>query len=279
MDFAPDPALRRLLDAGRGGNVVVVTGAGISAESGIPTFRGEEGYWTVGSRVYHPQEMATQAAFSRMPREVWQWYLYRLGVCRAHGPNVAHEALARLEAGLGDRFLLATQNVDGLHLRAGNSLARTYEVHGNTDYMRPIEGDRRPIPIPESVPRIAKDDPLTDEMWAQLVAPDGRRTRPHVLWFDEFYEEELFRSDTALRAATEADLMVVVGTSGAAAIPYHMAAAVAEHDGMLIDINPNENPFSDHACDRARKGKGLWLRGPGTRWVPRLVDKLIVALT
>ena len=263
---------------GKAAKVVFTTGAGISAESGIPTFRGPEGYWTVGAREYRPQELATREAFGELPREVWRWYLYRRGVCNGADPNPAHYALARLEEALGDRFSLATQNVDGLHLRAGNNLARTYEVHGNTDYMRPNEGDRSPIPIPESIPRIAKDDPLTDEMWAQLVAPDGRRTRPHVLWFDEFYEEELFRSDTALRAASEADLMVVVGTSGAAAIPYHMAAAVAEHDGMLIDINPNENPFSDHACDRARKGKGLWLRGPGTRWVPRLVDKLIAAI-
>ncbi|MCA9686135.1 MAG: RNA polymerase subunit sigma, partial [Myxococcales bacterium] len=94
--------------------VVVLTGAGISAESGIPTFRGPEGYWTVGAREYHPQELATLQAFNRMPREVWHWYLYRRGICRAAEPNPAHFALVELERALGDRFTLITQNVDGL---------------------------------------------------------------------------------------------------------------------------------------------------------------------
>ena len=74
------------------GRIVVLTGAGVSAESGIPTFRGEEGYWQVGSRHYHPQEMATFRAFCDMPDEVWAWYLYRRAVCRATAPNAAHEA-------------------------------------------------------------------------------------------------------------------------------------------------------------------------------------------
>ena len=77
--------------------VVVLTGAGISAESGIPTFRGPEGYWTVGSQVYRPQEMATRAADEAMPREVWRWYLHRLEVCRQAEPNPAHAALVELE--------------------------------------------------------------------------------------------------------------------------------------------------------------------------------------
>src|SRR5690606_10651146 len=111
------------------GRILVLTGAGISAESGIPTFRGEEGYWRIGSRNYYPEELATRAAFSRMPDEIWGWYLYRRSVCRAASPNAGHLALAELERGLverneGDRFLLVTQNIDGLHLRAGNSLAR-----------------------------------------------------------------------------------------------------------------------------------------------------------
>ena len=99
----------------------MLTGAGVSAESGIPTFRGREGYWTVGSTEYHPQEMATLQAFEAMPEEVWRWYLYRLGACREAQPNQAHRAIVRLEERLGDRFCLITQNVDGLHLRAGSS--------------------------------------------------------------------------------------------------------------------------------------------------------------
>src|SRR5215831_9378621 len=97
----------------REGGVVVLTGAGISAESGIPTFRGKEGYWTVGAREYHPQELATHEAFRAMPWEVWAWYLYRRSVCRRAHPNPGHEALTRIAVALPDRFALVTQNVDG----------------------------------------------------------------------------------------------------------------------------------------------------------------------
>jgi len=266
--------LAGLLERERPERIVVVTGAGISAESGIPTFRGAEGYWTVGAREYHPQEMATQAAFTRMPREVWRWYLYRKGVCNNAGPNRAHAALATLERALGERFALVTQNVDGLHLRAGNSAERTLQVHGNTDYMRAVQGDPTPIPIPAGVEVIGRDDPLDDAGWAALVSADGQRTRPHVLWFDECYNEELYRADSAIEAAKRCDLLVVVGTSGAAAIPYHVAAVALAADAAIIDINPDPNPFSDHALERARNHKGLWLRGNGCRWVPELVERL-----
>ena len=123
--------LSTLLDDARAGSgpLVFLTGAGISAESGIPTFRGPEGYWTVGSREYRPEELATYEAFTRMPDEVWAWYLYRRGVCRAARPNPAHLALVELERALGDRFLLVTQNVDGLHLRAGHSAERVLQIH------------------------------------------------------------------------------------------------------------------------------------------------------
>src|SRR6185503_4423173 len=103
----------------RSGAVVALTGAGVSAESGIPTFRGKEGYWTIGAREYHPQELATHAAFEEMPWSVWAWYLYRRGVCMRAQPNAAHAALVRLATRLPDRFALVTQNVDGLHRRAG----------------------------------------------------------------------------------------------------------------------------------------------------------------
>jgi NAD-dependent protein deacetylases, SIR2 family len=122
-------AIARRLESG--GRLTVMSGAGISAESGIPTFRGTEGYWTVGSRVYHPQEMATRAMFDRSPREVWRWYLYRMGVCRQAAPNAGHRAVVDLERLLGERFTLITQNVDGLHLRAGSSPGRALQIHGN----------------------------------------------------------------------------------------------------------------------------------------------------
>src|SRR2546428_9434824 len=109
-----DGALRRIPDEARGGEgrILVLTGAGISAESGIPTFRGKDGYWTVGSAVYQPQEIATFEMFSRVPEEVWRWYLWRFGVCRDARPNAGHAALVEMERALGDRFTLVTQNID-----------------------------------------------------------------------------------------------------------------------------------------------------------------------
>src|SRR5688572_10403206 len=126
--------------ASDGGRVVVLTGAGISAESGIPTFRGPEGYWRIGSVNWRPEQLATFAAFTAMPQAQWAWYLYRRGVCLAARPNAAHRALVDLERALGERFRLVTQNVDGLHLRAGSSTTRTLQIHGNLHFARCARG-------------------------------------------------------------------------------------------------------------------------------------------
>lgn len=274
MSYTLTSELAGLLAETRGGHVVVVTGAGISAESGIPTFRGEEGYWTVGSRVYHPQEMATQAAFRRMPREVWKWYLYRLGVCRAHDPNLAHVALAQLEASQGDRFLLATQNVDGLHLRAGNTQARTCQVHGNIDFMRAADGrDRRLHRVPEGLCPRDRDTPLSDEEFNALVVPPrSQPARPHVLWFDEYYEEDLFRSSTAMRAAAACDLFMVVGSSAAAALPMHAIAEAARGGAAIVNVDPGDNPFGEFA---ESYGRGVWVRETACAALPAVVEELI----
>ena len=268
-----DAQLNDLLERSRDGGVVVLTGAGISAESGIPTFRGEEGYWTVGSTVYHPQEMATRAAFDRMPREVWRWYLYRLGVCRRAGPNVAHRALAKLEEVLGDRFTLVTQNVDGLHLQAGNTRERTCEVHGNIDYMRCAHEGRELVRIPDGVELDEASSPLTEGAWARLRVQgcDGV-ARPHVLWFDEYYEEDLYRSETAMRAVAGCKLLIVVGSSGAANLPMQAIAVAARVGAAVVDVNPGQSPFSDFAEDY---GDGVWARGPAGELIPAIVEKLL----
>ena len=251
MIFQMDDGLKGLLDRGLAGEgpVVVLTGAGISAESGIPTFRGEEGYWTVGSSNFHPTEMATRAAFERMPEEVWRWYLYRRSVCRAAAPNPAHLALVELEEALGDRFLLITQNVDGLHLRAGNSRARTYEIHGNIDYLRC--GDEpsslRPIPV-EIGEDWTRDSTFGSEACALLSCCDGDRlARPHVLWFDESYDEALFRFESSLRAARAASLLIVVGTSGSTNLPMRIGGTVARRGAPMVVVNRDPSPFSEFA--------------------------------
>lgn len=231
---------------------VVLTGAGISAESGIPTFRGKEGYWTVGSRVYQPMELATQDAFSRMPDEVWRWYLHRRGVCRAAAPNRAHEALVAIERSLGERFDLVTQNVDGLHRRAGHADARMHEIHGNIDLARcAAECTAARFPITDGVPRCPRC---------------GGPARPHVLWFDESYDEERYHLDTVRGLAAQASLLIVVGTSAQTNLPWQVVRLAAQAGAAIIDVNLEDNPFAEVA---ERTG-GVALRAAATEALPRL---------
>ena len=257
------------------GPILWLTGAGISAESGIPTFRGEEGYWKVGSKNYHPQDMATFAAFRAMPDEVWAWYLYRRSVCRAAGPNASHHALADLETKLGDRFLLVTQNVDGLHLQAGNSYARTYQIHGNIDYMRPVRGGP-PVPLPDA---IASDWPATRKLSAdevELLRIDGEPARPHVLWFDETYDEANFRFESSIAAAIAAPLVVIVGTTGATNLPMQIGMLAARRGTPMIVINPEPNPFSNMV---EQTGAGVFLQGTAGEHVPAVAASIASAFS
>jgi NAD-dependent deacetylase len=258
------------------GLVLILTGAGLSAESGIPTFRGPEGYWTVGAREYHPMDLATFAAFQRMPDDVWSWYLYRRATCRAAQPNPAHLALVELERSLGDRFLLLTQNVDGLHVRAGNSIARTYAVHGNIDFMR-CAAECRPdiVPVPVELDRWKKASRLGDEERGLLACPRCRdRMRPHVLWFDETYDEPHYRWDSSLAAARRAAMLVVVGTSGATNLPDQVVRMVASRGRPLIVVNLDASPFSELAEQSSR---GLVLRGRAGEVVPTVVQAIVGA--
>ncbi len=263
-----------------GGLILTVTGAGISAESGVPTFRGEEGYWRIGSREYFPEELATRAAFLRMPEEIWGWYLYRRSVCHAASPNAGHLALAELERGLvergeGDRFLLITQNVDGLHLRAGNTPARTYQIHGNLDYMRSIrEDDTRIYPLPKELgARWPRGRAIGPEQREHLVCPqENDLARPHVLWFDESYDEERFRFRSSLDAVERASLVIVVGTSGATNLPSLIVHRAAERRIPLLVINRDPSPYSTMA---ERIPNGLFVQGPAGEVMPPLVNFLL----
>lgn len=266
-----EAALHRILDdvrAGRG-RVVVLTGAGISAESGIPTFRGEEGYWTVGSRNYMPQEMATLAMFERAPEEVWRWYLYRFGIVGGARPNAGHAALVALEKALGDRFTLVTQNIDGLHRRAGSQ--RVYCIHGDAAWVRCASACHDALlDLPPIVPR--GPGPLTEAERRALRCPRcGGWLRPHVLWFDECYDEEHYKMQSTLRAADRADLLLVVGTSGATNLPMQLGR-LAYHRGIaLVDVNPDENPFAELA---RRSPKGFFARGSACERLPDIVRAL-----
>ena len=262
------PIVTELRD--RHGRVVVLTGAGVSAESGIPTFRGKDGYWVVGSRNYTPQEMATHAMFSRAPAEVWRWYLHRFGRCRAAEPNAAHLALAKLEQALGERFVLITQNIDGLHQRAGSSRERTYCIHGEAAFVRCAgECTRELLPLALGE-RADHSAPLSDTERARLqCAQCGGWLRPHVLWFDEYYDEHYYRQDSALRAVDKAALLLVVGTTGATSLPMHLGERALARGLTIVDVNPEPNPFSKLATASRH---GFYVQDPACAVVPAMVD-------
>ncbi len=256
----------------RPGKVLVLTGAGVSAESGIPTFRGKEGYWTIGSREYHPQDLATHHAFSRMPGAVWAWYLYRLGVCRRAEPNAAHAAVVALATGLPDRFALITQNVDGLHRRAGTPPHQMFTIHGDISQMRCANDctlDR--YAIPDGVPMVERGEAVSDESRALLVCPRCKAmARPHVLWFDESYDEPRFHLDTVRRLAAGAAVLIVAGTSAQTNLPWQVVTLASNAGATIVDINPEDNPFGEFA-------KGGCLRVPAATVLPSLVTGIIAA--
>lgn len=189
--------------------VVAFTGAGISAESGIPTFRGAGGLW----RDFRPEELATPEAFARDPALVWEWYEWRRGLVRRAEPNAAHRALARLRDSV-----VVTQNVDGLHERAGSR--DVIELHGSLFRVRcVVEQIARPAPDP-----FGKIPPRCE---------CGALLRPDVVWFGEMLPEGAF--ERAAREVREADLLLVIGTSG---VVYPAAGLVSLHGGLSVEINP-----------------------------------------
>lgn len=254
------------------GKIVVLTGAGISAESGIPTFRGNDGYWTIGSKNYKPQEIATFETFQKEPISVWKWYLYRMSICRPAKPNEGHYALAKLENYFQDRFALITQNVDGLHFKAGSSKDRTYTIHGTFETMRCMDlctPDMYPIPILDK----KLEDELTSEEINQLTCPNcGKFLRPNILWFDEFYNEEFYRSDSAIIVTKEAKIFLIVGTSGATTLPSMLAGMAKARGTTVINVDIEENVFS-RLFENSENG--FFLEGKSSKILPELVDLLI----
>jgi NAD-dependent deacetylase len=252
--------------------ILVLTGAGISAESGIATFRGKEGYWVVGSRNYMPQELATYRMFQAFPEQVWRWYLYRFGVCRLAEPNAAHRTLVDLEAAYGARFCLVTQNIDGLHRRAGSSIQRTFCIHGDAAWVRCSNQCGLGLQALPDINVRDIEDPLTLHEKQLLTCPKcAGWLRPHVLWFDECYDEENYRADSALRAAAQAELLIVVGTSGATSLPLRIGMLCQQSGAAIIDVNPEANPFSILA-ERAREG--FVVRTSACDSLPQMVAEL-----
>ena len=205
--------------------VVVLTGAGVSAESGIPTFRGKDGLW----RNFRAEELATPTAFRRNPELIWEWYEWRRSIIKEASPNPAHYAISELEK-LVPNFLLITQNVDNLHREAGSQ--NIVELHGNIFRNRCSECGK----IYDELPSAAAKPPKCS---------CGALIRPDVVWFGESLPRDAL--DKSFSAASNCDFMLVVGTSGvvepAASLPF-----VAKRSGAFVAvINKDEIPFSPYA--------------------------------
>jgi len=262
-------------------NVVVLTGAGISAESGIPTFRGSDGYWTVGSENYRPQELATWEKFDEMPDELWKWYQYRWGVCRSAKPNAGHHALVELEQMLGDNFRLATQNIDALHIQAGSDPARICEIHGRIEHMRcdeRVAGSclhgldlTDPLNFEAAWSCMEKTpQPHQDESLEQLphCKRCGVRQRPKILWFDECYNEAIYRSKTASEAAANCDVLLVVGTQLTTGLPSSMVSAARKAGAIIVRLDALLD-LEDHKFNGM-----LHIRGKSGEVLPRVLQEL-----
>jgi NAD-dependent deacetylase len=228
----------------RAKRIVFLTGAGVSAESGVPTFRGPEGLW----KQFRPEELATPDAFSRDPRLVWEWYAWRRERVAACEPNAAHRSLAEF-AGTRTGARIVTQNVDGLHERAAHEAsARPLALHGSLFRDRCSRCDYS---------ELARESVDASSLATLPRCPDcGSLLRPAVVWFGESLEPATVTE--AFRLAEQADVLVAIGTSSvvhpAASLPYATRAA----GGALIEVNPEPTPISSQ-CEVAVRGAAALL--------------------
>ncbi len=224
--------------------ISILTGAGISAASGIPTFRGKDGFWVVGSKNYKPEKMGTMEMFRENPLAIWKWFIYIKTICEKAKPNDGHFAIVGLEKIFQSRFYLITQNVDGLHERAGNSPDKIFSIHGTLDFMRCGELCTSEL-FPFPAIRKDREENFLESEIIQLKCPNCVEfARPNVLWFDEFYNELFYKSETTVRIANESGLLIIVGTSGSTTLPSIIFSNAIKNNIPIIDINTHENPFS-----------------------------------
>ncbi len=237
----------------KAGRVLVLTGAGMSAPSGVPTFRGPDGMW----HNFRPEELATPEAFARDPRLVWQWYGWRRELIARCHPNAGHLALA-LWMSRHDGVTLVTQNVDGLHERAAEQAGSDdpIRLHGSIFRVRCTvchteSGDWEPV------------DASNEDALPRCHACGGL-LRPAVVWFGE--QLPVAALSQADQAAREADVCLVIGTSGAVYPAAGLAHEAVSTGARLIVVDPGETAYDGMADVR--------LVGSADELVPEIVDEL-----
>ncbi|MDO5499260.1 MAG: NAD-dependent deacylase [Propionibacteriaceae bacterium] len=246
MTSLPPDLRQRLVEAD---HIAVLTGAGMSAESGVPTFRDvQDGLWAK----YDPMTLATEDAFAEEPALVWAWYLRRAQLIRQVSPNAGHLALAELAE--FKKVDVITQNVDDLHERAGSRVLS--HVHGGLfayrcfDCARAWDGE---LEIPDEIPQHV--DPPT------CASCDGW-IRPGIVWFGEILPEQAFAD--AVDASSTCDLMLVVGTSGIVQPAGSLPFAALQRGAPVIEVNPEESRLSDYVSH--------WWQGTAADVLPELVQ-------
>ncbi len=228
--------------------IAVLTGAGVSKESGVPTFRDAmDGIWSQ----YDPLELATPDAFRRNPQRVWDWYQFRRGLVRVARPNPGHYALAELARRYP--LYLVTQNVDDLHEQAGS--IGVIHLHGNIAQTK--------------CSAHCQGDPTLVETYDEAASPPpcphcGAWLRPNVVWFHEALPAEALSA--AAQACQKADVMLVVGTSGLVMPAAQLPVLAKRHGARLIEVNPDESAITP-LCD-------IKLDGPSGRILPQLIEAL-----
>jgi len=235
--------------------VLVLTGAGVSAESGIPTFRGKDGYW----RNLDPTKLATPEAFSRDPQLVWDWYCERRQRIRKARPNAAHEAIAKL-AQHADEFLLVTQNVDDLHARAGMSAQDMVQIHGDIFVTRCSRC---------KFCRFEHEHEYEQEHEIPRCSECHALMRPGVVWFGEQLPlDELQRVENFLDGGG-CDVVIVAGTTATFGYIIDWALRGSRDGAELIEVNPEETPLSRFATRLVRE--------PAAIALPKLVEEFTVS--
>ena len=243
--------------------ILIITGAGVSAESGIPTFRGKGGYW----RNLDPITLATPEGFARDPGLVWEWYRERRQRIRDAEPNAAHEAIAKL-AEQSRKFLLVTQNVDDLHARAGIPRDKMVQIHGDIFLTRCSRCDFSDAGRAEKLDRFKRSSlRVAQDVDLPKCAQCGALMRPGVVWFGEQLDVgEIQRVENFLGEGI-CDFALVVGTTAAFGYIIDWAVRATGKRGQLIEVNPEETPLSQFATRRVREQAAIAL--------PRLVNEIL----
>ena len=232
---------------GQAHHIAVLTGAGISAESGVPTFReAQTGYWAR----FRPEDMATEEGFRAHPRRVWDWYQHRRGLLAAAQPNAGHVALAQFQQRHPWRITLITQNVDGLHQRAGSTGVLC--LHGDIFADRWLDTPRNCCHIDHAV---AGHPPYCDRC--------GNLLRPGVVWFGEPLPYATL--EAAQQAARVCDLMLVVGTAGAVYPAAGLARIARDAGARVVIVNPQPTELDAVAHEA--------LRGTAAQVLPALLSE------